>query len=140
MRERDFVDDFEDAWPKPRVKAVGRIDDTSRDFIFFHAAKPALPAQPEKRRILRLSVFARDLREPDRNTIRERVFHAKAQRRKEEERMENLSGVAPLRGTSGCKSKCRVLGGRVDDQCRGFNFFHGAETSVPPISARSAKS
>jgi len=42
MRERDFVNNFEDAWPEPGVQAVGSVDDHSRDFIFFHAAKPEL--------------------------------------------------------------------------------------------------
>ena len=42
MRERDFVNNFEDAWPEPGVQAVGSVDDHSRDFIFFRAAKPEL--------------------------------------------------------------------------------------------------
>jgi len=42
MREQDFVYDFEDAWPKPGVQAVGSVNDYSRDFILFHRAKLVL--------------------------------------------------------------------------------------------------
>ena len=42
MRKRDFVYDFEDAWPKFGVQSVSSFDNPSRDFILFHARKPAL--------------------------------------------------------------------------------------------------
>src|SRR5436853_602794 len=42
MRKQDFVYDFEDARPEPGVQAVGRVNDHSRDFILFDAAKLVL--------------------------------------------------------------------------------------------------
>ncbi len=42
MRKQDFVYDFEDAWPEPRVLPVGSVNNQSRDFILFHRAKLAL--------------------------------------------------------------------------------------------------
>jgi hypothetical protein len=42
MGKRDFVYDFEDAGPEPGVQAVSRVNDQSRDFILFHAAKLVL--------------------------------------------------------------------------------------------------
>jgi hypothetical protein len=42
MRKQDFVNDFEDDRPEPGVQAVGRVNDQSRDFILFYAAKLVL--------------------------------------------------------------------------------------------------
>jgi hypothetical protein len=43
MREQDFVNDFENTWAEPGVKPVSSVNNHSRNFIFFHAAEPALP-------------------------------------------------------------------------------------------------
>src|SRR4030095_2009566 len=79
MRKQDFVYDFEDAWPEPGVQAVGSVDNQSRDFILFHAAKLGLlvPAC-EAKNLPNLAPFARRLpRNPTKSFSRQ---GAKAQR------------------------------------------------------------
>src|SRR6476646_8704826 len=91
MRKQDFVYDFEDAWPEPGVQAVGSVDNQSRDFILFHAAKLVLLVLAcEAKNLPNLASFARRLpRNPKRQTGR---FSA-----------SNLSALASLREISGSK-------------------------------------
>jgi hypothetical protein len=51
MCERDFVHNFEDAWPETGVQPEGRIDDHGSDFILFHSSKPALLSTAGERKI-----------------------------------------------------------------------------------------
>jgi hypothetical protein len=51
MYERDFVHNFEDAWPETGVQPEGRIDNYGSDFILFHSSKPALLSTADERKI-----------------------------------------------------------------------------------------
>jgi hypothetical protein len=51
MYERDFVHNFEDAWPETGVQPEGRIDEQGSDFILFHSSKPALLSTAGERKI-----------------------------------------------------------------------------------------
>jgi hypothetical protein len=56
MRERNFVYNFEDSGPEPRMQPVGSVNDPSSNFIFFHAKEPA--AQDPAGEAKNLSAFA----------------------------------------------------------------------------------
>ncbi|MEY2536512.1 MAG: hypothetical protein QOG67_252 [Verrucomicrobiota bacterium] len=109
MRKRNFVYDFEDAWPESAVQAVGSVNDQSRDFILFHAAKSALQVPACEVKNLRALMSLRET--SDSETVLRKG--AKAQR---EERIKtrgclgmttrvafsfsNLGALASLRETS----------------------------------------
>jgi hypothetical protein len=102
MRKQDFVYDFEDAWPEPRVQPVGSVNNQSRDLILFHTAKlvllrPFCEAQNPS------SVAS--LRETSATQSQKESFSPRREGAKRTETsngqisVSNLSALAPLRET-----------------------------------------